>query len=86
MIIKPHLRKLGTVRRFVPTSKDLPLGANYKDQAWYTLMGWVMDEFGEGGGTAEEIYHRVTGRKGLSADTTMELLYAARNGGYFRVE
>lgn len=84
MIVGSYRRRLGTVRRYVPAGKDLPPSANYKEQAWWTLAGWVEDEFGPEGGTPEEIYRQITGPKGLTADTTMELLYAAKRGGYFK--
>ena len=84
MIIQPYRRRLGSVRRYVPTEKDLPFHANYREQAWWTLAGWVEEEFGPEGGTPEEIYQQVTGPRGLTADTTMELLYAAKQGGYFK--
>jgi len=82
MIIRSYRRKLGTVRRFRPTGKDLPMSANYKVQAWWTLAGWIEDAFGLEGGTPEAIYEEVTGPRGLTADTTHELLLAARDGGY----
>lgn len=84
MIIHDKYRELGGVRRFRPTGKELPPHGNYKEQAWYVLAGWIEEQFGPEGGTASEVYHEVTGPKMLSADTTMELLKAAKAGGYLK--
>lgn len=84
MILRPQRRVLGTVRRYVPTGRDLPVGATYREQAYWTLAGWIEEEFGPEGGTPEEIYQQITGPRGLTADTTQELLISAKNGGYLK--
>ena len=86
MLEYSYRRKLGTVRRYVPTGKDLSFGekSSFNEQMWYQFAGMIEGEFGPEGGTPEEIYQRVTGPKGLTADATMELLYAAKRGGYLK--
>lgn len=82
MIIRPHRRPLGVVRKYKSTGKDLPASASRAEQAWWTLAGWIADRFGPEGGTPEEIYQQITAPLGLTADATWELLRAAKAGGY----
>lgn len=82
MIIRPYRRSLGTVRRFRPTDKTLPYEARDKEQMWSRFADMIRDKFGEDGATPEAIYKELTGPLGLTADTTHELLVAARDGGY----
>ena len=81
-IYVPPRRYLSTFRKVRYTGKDLPFRAGLKEQAWYTLASWIDAEFGPGGGSPEEVYQRVTGPRGLTAETTRELLQAADRGGY----
>ncbi len=85
MIIRPGRHKLGTVRRYVPTYKDLPYGASEKEHVHWQFAGWLVDAFGEQGATPENIYQDFTGPKGLSADTTAELLSATVADGYLKI-
>ena len=82
MIIRPYRRTLGAVRRFRPTDKALPYGARDKEQMWSRFADMIRDKFGDEGATPEEIYQDLTGPMGLTADTTYELLVAARDGEY----
>ena len=82
MIIRPYRRTLGTVRRFRPTDKTLPYGARDREQMWSRFADMIRDKFGDEGATPEEIYQDLTGPMGLTADTTYELLVAARDGEY----
>ena len=82
MIIRPYRRSLGTVRKFRPTDKAIPYGARDKEQMWGRFADMIRDKFGDGGATPEVVYRDLTGPLGLTADTTMELLTAARDGGY----
>jgi hypothetical protein len=87
MIIRTYRRQLGTVRRLVPTGKSLGLeGVSDRDVAWWNVGQLVEDEFGPQGATPEEIYQRIMAPKGLTADTTYELLTGARRNGYLANE
>lgn len=78
-------RNLGKVRKYVPTGKELSLGARDREQMWWRFASMIQDKFGEEGATPEEIYNQVTAPIGLTADTTLELLYHAKDGGYLRL-
>ena len=85
MIVVPHRMRLGSVRKYVPTGKDLSYGAGENEHIHWQFASWIEDMFGPEGATPEEIYREFTGPKGLTAETTMELLRATVNDGYLRV-
>lgn len=80
--IRVYRRTLGEVHRYRPTEKELPYHARDKEQAWWRFAEMIRERFGPEGATPEVIYENLTGPLGLTADTTVELLYAARDAGY----
>jgi hypothetical protein len=75
------------VRKLRPTSKALGLeGVSDREVAHWKVAEMVEGEFGPEGATPEEIYQKVMAPRGLTADTTYELLTAARRDGYLTYE
>ena len=70
------------VRRLTSTEKELLLDHLLEELSGDSFAEMIKEKFGEEGATPEVIYQELTGPMRLTADTTWELIYNAREGGY----
>ena len=85
MIIRDRYKEPTGQKFYAPTGKDIPFQTfGRQEDAYYMLAGMIENELGPGGGTIAEIYHKVTGPKGLSSSDTVQLVRNAKREGYLK--
>ena len=85
MIISDRWKEPTGQHIYQPTGKEVPFRTfGHKEDAYYMLAGMVEDVLGPEGGTVAEIYHKITGPKGLSSSDTLELVRNAKKEGYLK--
>ena len=84
MIVRDKWKEPVGQKAYIPTGKEVPFGAIHTEDAYYMLAGMIEDILGPEGGTIAEIYHKVTGPKGLSSSDTVQLVRNAKREGYLK--
>jgi len=84
MIIRDKYRASTSSRLYYPTGKDLPVGSDMREEAYWAFSKQIGDKFGEGGASMQEVYRGVAGPLGLTLDDTRVLVKGALGGGYLR--
>lgn len=77
-------REPSTKLNLYTTGKEPTIGSDSKESAYWALASRIEDSLGSGPFSISTIYHEVTGKMGLSADDTNELVAGAVSYGYLK--